>query len=66
MSYNCQYIHYSIYFVSSDTLLMSYTVYHNNYVVTNAPCHRTILRRRYDIPFGYSDILSMIDNKHEL
>ena len=39
---------------------MLYTVYHN--VVTNAPGDLTILRRRYDIPFDYLDILLMIIN----
>ena len=43
---------------------MSYTVYHN--VVTNAPANSTILSRRYDIPFGYLDILLMIINISEL
>ena len=43
---------------------MAYTVYRN--VVTNAPGNSTILSRRYDIPFGYLDILLMIINTSEL
>ena len=41
---------------------MSYTVYRN--VVTNAPGKSTILSRRYDIPFGYLDILLVIINTY--
>ena len=42
---------------------MSYKVYRN--VVTNAPGNSTILSRRYDIPFGYLDILLEIINTSE-
>ena len=62
MGYNCQYSLFNL-LLSSVTLLMSYGI---SYVVTNVPGHSTILSRRYDIPFGYSDILFMIMNIYEL
>ena len=39
---------------------MSYTVYHNS--SNERSRDSTILNRRYDIPFGYLDILFMIIN----
>ena len=64
MSYNCQYLLFNLLCIFSYIVIVIYGI---SYVVTNAPCHTTILSRRYDISFGYSDILSMIDlNIYEL
>ena len=63
MSYNCQYSLFNL------LCIFIYIVnYHIRYVIiaTNAPGDSTILSRRYNIPFGYSDILFMIINIYEL
>ena len=64
MSYNCQYSLFNLLCIFSYIVNVIYGILY--YVVTNAPCHSTILSRRYDISFGYSDILSMIDIKHNM
>ena len=63
MSYNCQYLLFNLLCMFSSIVNVIYGI---SYVVTNAPGHSTILSRRYDIPFGYSDILFMMINIYEL
>ena len=63
MSYNCQYLLFNLLCMFSSIVNVIYGI---SYVVTNGPGHSTILSRRYDIPFGYSDILFMMINIYEL
>ena len=58
MSYNCQYSSFNL---DCIFIYIVNVIYGISYVATNAP-DSTILSRRYDIPFGYSDILFMTIN----
>ena len=63
--YNCQYSLFNLLCICSYIVNVIYIQYIIIIciVVTNASGHSTILSRRYDIPFSYSDIL-FHDSKH--
>ena len=60
MSYNCQYSSFNLHCI---VIYIVNVIYGISYVATNAP-DSPILSSRYDIPFGYLDILFMIISVH--
>ena len=64
MSYNCQYLLFNLLYIF--ICIVNVTVIYGISLCSNERSRdSTILSRRYDIPFGYSDILFMILNIYD-